>query len=450
MLTSLLKPALVAISLMLIGSASATAALPSVVNLVVLRVSFPDTTVFPAGTRFNPTEIQTNFNSIAQLWSNTSYGNISLSFQFAGPFNMPKTSPSYLGSDGQSACSMDSKGNCTDDPLGLTITDAVANVPTTIDWSNVYGVIVLFSDRRPNGFYRGWTLGQRTISPPVPPGTKPISRRVFASVVGEQGISPSREDAVTTWGRCSHEIGHQMQAAAPPHPSNYASDFEQMDAEYPAQSGVFEKQSNTGFPGWLPTDRYLEVRPPEGGAANIGLLAEERPPSFPPLYQAIKAFLSTGGTQKYYLISLRERVLGDNLATTHGPNGIPDQGVLIERVVEGGDSMISDRRWVNVIYRGCSVSTEPPANCGSSDTLWHARDTYSNTTDGIFIFIGDLIDSTTAEAIVDIRYSDITGQPDVGINSWLAPPGTHMKLQTFGSIAPSMATAPTANPCGLT
>jgi hypothetical protein len=391
--------ALIAIAFILIAPTSAKADLPSVVNFVVLRVLFTD---FPMGSRFTGPQVQTNFNSIVQLWGNTSYGNISLNFQIVAPYSMPKTSPSYLGPDGQSSCNLDPSNNCIDNPLLLTLTDAVANAPSTIDWSNVYGVIVLFSDNRPNGFYRGWTWGQTKISPPVAAGAKPISKQVFASVVGEQGLGPSSEDVVRTWGRWSHESGHQMQAGGPPHPSNYNSDFEQMDAEYPAQSGVFEKQTNTAFPNWLPTDKYLIVSPPEG--ASAGLLAEEQPPASAPLYQAIKAFLSVGAPKTYYLISLRQRVLGDELATVHGPNGIPDQGVLIERVVEGGDP------WVTVVGKG-----------GNPDMLWHAGDTYSNPTDSIFVSVRQLIDGNTT--IVDVRYSDTTGQPDVGLNSWLEPPG---------------------------
>jgi hypothetical protein len=421
-----LKCVLVAIALWLISSASAKADQPTVCNLgveqsvcnfVVLRVSFSD---FPKGSdgkplsRFDDATTQTYFNNIAQLWGNTSYGNISISYQFAGNAAnrvMPKTSTSYL------------TGNTSSDAqITSLVTDAVAQSPTTIDWSAVYGLVVLFSDMRSGGFYRGITFS--TVIKISPPSGNPKTKEVFASIVGENPGEACMGDVTRTWGRWAHEVGHELQAnkGNPWHPSEYNSDFEQMDAEYPAQSGVFEKQSHIAFPNWLPTDRYLEVRPPIG-AANIGLLAEERPPSNPPLYQAIKAFLPTGGTQKYYLISLRERARDDELATCHGPMGIPDQGVLIERVVEQGDPMIKDHRWVNLIYKGCSVATEPPAGCGAVDTLWHPGDTYSNATDGIIISVRNLIDSVTSEAIVDVMYSPTTGQPDVGINSWLAPPG---------------------------
>jgi len=88
--------------------------------------------------------------------------------------------------------------------------------------------------------------------------------------------------------------------------------------------------------------------------AKITLWAAENPPAGEPDPQAAKVFLSFGGTSVYYLVSVRRRKLGDDLnvanpvvsptdcdtATT--PNGIPDCGVLIERVVEGGDPNVSD------------------------------------------------------------------------------------------------------------
>ena len=47
-----------------------------------------------------------------------------------------------------------------------------------------------------------------------------------------------------------------------------------------------------------------------------GLLAEEQPPGIQPDFQAIKAFLTFGGSQIYYLVSVRHHILGDDLATT--------------------------------------------------------------------------------------------------------------------------------------
>src|SRR2546428_13703346 len=67
------------------------------------------------------------------------------------------------------------------------------------------------------------------------------------------------------WSRWAHESGHAFQMGGPAHPSNYNSEFELMDANYPGQSGVFEKQGGMGFPGWLPGFKYLVFTPPSGG-----------------------------------------------------------------------------------------------------------------------------------------------------------------------------------------
>ena len=397
MIKSALRLALIAVCLIPLCPATATAQLSGTVNFVVLRVTFSD---FGTGTRFTAAQTTTNFNNIATLWgSETSYGNISLKYQFAGPSQMPSTSPTYLDSGGGNSS--------TTAAIVQLINDAVAASPNTITWDNVFGIVVVFGDTRMNGFYRGITLpGTTSISPPGG-GTF----NVHGSIVGE---SPA-EDLATTWGRWAHEMGHQIQANPnnPWHPSNYNSNFEQMDGEYPAQSGMFFKQSNMAFPGWMPASKYKTVNPPVG--ASVGLLAEERSPATQPNFQAIKAFLTFGGPQVYYMISVRRRILGDEVATNHGPHGIPDEGVLIERVVEGGNPNINDcppqscLRWVEI--RGN----------GNIDTLWHVGNTYSSQADGIFITVRAKPDEDHYQ--VDVAYADKAGQPDVGMNSWLQPPG---------------------------
>ncbi len=389
--------ALLALGVVGLGGTRTAAQLTGTVNFVVLHVTFSD---FGTGTRFTTAQVQTNFNNIATLWGNeSSYGTINVQYQFGGPYQVASPSATYLDQQGGQS----SSGAA----IVQLINDAVAGSPNTINWTNVYGVVVLFGDTRANGFYRGITLpGTTTINPPSG-GTF----NVHGSIVGESPL----EDLSRTWGRWAHEMGHQMQAnpGNPWHPSNYNSDFEQMDAEYPAQSGMFNKQSNMAYPGWMPIGKYKNVSPPAG--ASVGLFAEEQPPGNQPDFQAIKAFLTFGGPQLYYLISVRHHILGDEVATTHGPNGIPDEGILIERVVEGGDPNIDDcppngcRRWVNV------------EGNGGADTLWHVGDTFRNNTDGIFITVRAKPDED--HYLVDVAYADKAGQPDVGINSWLQPPG---------------------------
>jgi len=386
------------IAFALAADATRAQALTGPVNFVVLRVTFAD---FPAGSRFTAAQTQTNFNNITTLWdTDSSYGNISPSFQIAGPYQVAQPSTTYLDIESGQSSSISA--------MLQLLGDAVDASPSTINWTNVYGVILLFSDPRPEGFYRGITYPGTTLFR-LPHVAVCPHCYIHVSIVGE---NPS-EGAAQTWGRWAHEIGHQMQAnpGNPWHPSNYNSDFELMDAEFPAQSGVFNKQSNIAYPGWLPVSKYKLVSPPAG--ASVGLYAEEQPPATQPDFQAIRAFLTFGGTSVYYLVSVRHNILGDDTATTHGPNGIPDNGVLIERVVEGGDPAILDnglRRWVNVENNG-----------SSPNTLWHAGDTYHSTTDGIYITVVRKSDDDHYQ--VDVRYADQAGQPDAGLQSWLQPPG---------------------------
>jgi hypothetical protein len=385
------------IGCLLLLSIRAEAQLSGTVNFVVLRVTFSD---FGTGTRFTTAQAQANFNKIATLWGNqTSYGAINIQYQFAGPSQVASSSGTYL----------DDQGGQSSTTAGILqlISDAVAASPNTINWNNVYGLVVLFGDTRMGGFYRGITLPSTTsISPP-----SGGNFNVHASIVGE---NPG-EDVATSWGRWAHEMGHQMQAnpGNPWHPSNYNSDFEQMDAEYPGQSGMFFKQSNLAWPGWMPASKYKTVSPPQG--ASVGLYAEEQPPSSQPDFQAIKAFLTFGGPQVYYMISVRRAILGDDAATKHGPHGIPDEGVLIERIVEGGNPNIDD-----CAPNGCFRWAEVRGN-GSPDKLWHVGDVYKNQSDGIFITVRFKPDAD--HYIVDVDYADKAGQPDVGMNSWLQPPG---------------------------
>jgi hypothetical protein len=399
MLKILFRHVLLALVVLLVSSAGANAGLNGPVNFVVLRVTFKD---FPAGTRFTTAQTQGYFNSIAQLWSETSYGNISLHFQYAGPYRAQSKSCIYLNLQ---SCQLASNTS-----IVKLVDEAVANSPKTINWSNVYGVVVLIADPRTNGRIRDKTLTSwlTTIHPPAGG-----SYSVHAAVLGE---NPAIAAVTKVWGGWAHEIGHQMQSnhGYPWHPSNYNSFFEEMDTEYPAQSGVFEKESNMQYPGWLPPSKYKIISPPIGG--TVGLLAEERSPAFQPDYQAIKAFLRVGGPKVYYLISVRHHLLGDNLATVHGPSGIPDEGVLIERVEQGGDPTINDCPTQGKCYRWVNVEGN-----GNNSTLWHVGQTYHSAADGIYIFVVSSADADHYN--IDVRYASASDQPDVGLQDWLQPPG---------------------------
>ena len=331
-------------------------------QFLILRVRFSDMTGF----RYDPTQTQHLFDQVARHWGRSiaynNPGGFDLKFVISPEIALTKKTADYVDSGSD---------NSTWNAFVALANDAVSNAPAGTKWDGLRGIVVLFADNRPTpscGFYRGGTSSS-TLSF-SPPGAKPIT--VYVSIVGENSCDP--DDRV--WGRIAHEVGHNLQNGdTPSHPSDYNSNFEQMDAEYPAQSGVFEKQSGRAFGAWLPNGKYREVTLSTG--ASVTVLAEEIDPTTHPVPQAVRAYLIFGGRQVYYLVSVRRRVNGDDRDTGSGlasptdcnatqtPRGIPDCGVLIERVVENGNPAIKDcdsgncvTRWVQVI-----------GNSGNADRL---------------------------------------------------------------------------------
>jgi hypothetical protein len=410
-------------------------------NILVLRVYFND---FSSNTRFTSSATKTYFDDLADLWGKKiSYGAISLNFQITDLYKVPGNSTTYLNAGfpiDKTGTQRSNVGNSSG-PDGFTalVNDAVAAAPKSVDWSNLYSVVVLFADTRTNtilyfkddgvtpvygpGFYRGLTYAGVPINTPKGQLTLPVS------VVGED----PDEDPTTAWGRWGHEIGHGLQAAVPvgpAHPSNYNSTYEIMDGEYPAQSGAFQKLANRSFPGWLPAEKYKKVTPPDG--AEVTIWALENPPTGQPDVQAVQAFLASGGPQVYYLVSVRRKLLGDDINSANTPPGISDEGVLIERVVENGDNTIDDCKCVSSATVDCSTVPAQPACYRWVDPqwngdpinqkIWHESDKYSSAADGITITVEKKIDADHYLVRIDYRLT-AGAVPDVGLNSWLSPPG---------------------------
>ncbi len=223
----------------------------------------------------------------------------------------------------------------------------------------------------------------------------------FSKINTLWGAHSSYGNNSKVWGRWAHELGHAFQTGGPAHPSNYNSNFEQMDADYPGQTGLFEKQTSVAF-GWMPDSKYQVINSVSGGR-QVAIYAGEYDPASRPNMQAAKALLGSGGSA-YYLISVRRRVLGDDLNDSFTPNGIPDEGVLIERVTPGGDPQVTLQ-----------------GKGGDRDKLWHEGDTFTNASDGVTIAVTKKFDDDNYN--VAVRYGDQSNKADVGINSWLSPPG---------------------------
>lgn len=355
-------------------------------HIVVLRVYFHD---YTATSRYTKSQVEGFFTQMNTLWgTHSSYGNIGLDAQVSDLFQLPGNRSDYIDTPPDAGGDLSSGGKYM-----KVLDDAVANSPSGLDWSHVDGVMVLMAETDPTKFHRG--QGNKC-NLPMGPGSSDTPL-VGCAIFSE---NPGSTD-VEVWGRWAHEIGHAFQGGGPPHPSDYNSNFEQMDADYPGQTGVFEKQTTIAF-GWMPDSKYFVITPATGGA-SAGVYAEEYSPGTKPNAQAIKAYISGVGSA-YYLISVRRRTLGDDLNDVFTPNGIPDEGVLIERVTENTDP------WVTV-----------EGNGGDRDKLWHAGDVYHNVADGMYIDVSKKFDDD--DYLVTVRYGDNSNKPDVGINSWLEPPG---------------------------
>ncbi|TLZ51440.1 MAG: hypothetical protein E6K18_04985 [Methanobacteriota archaeon] len=354
---------------------------PEMKRIMVLRVYFHD---YAATSRFTQAQIDAIFNTnLNLLWQNTSYGHIGISGQVSALYQLPDNRADYITDH--------STGDSSDGgQFDKVLNDAIANAPGGLDWTNLNAVMVIMVTTSSSDCHRGAEATRNLHMGPGGP-TRDIAAAIF--------MENPCENFNQVWGRWAHESGHAFQVAGPAHPSNYNSEFELMDANYPGQSGVFEKQASMGFPSWLPPFKYLTFDPPSGGGIAV-IWAEEYDPTLKPNVQAVKATI-TGSL--YYLVSVRRRILSDDTNGDFTPFGIPDEGVLIERVTEGAD------QWV-------TVQGNPGRN-----NLWHQDQTYSNVGDGITIRVDKKVDNDSYA--VSVRYGNNANQPDVGLYPWRSPPG---------------------------
>lgn len=359
-------------------------------KVVALRVYFQD---YAETSRYSKAEMITFYGNLDQLWQDTSYGNIDITAEVTGLFQLPDNRNLYIDDFPTGDLSNGGK-------FSKVLQDAINNSPVTVDWNNVDAVNVIMSETDAAQFHRGQAT---TCTLPMGPGGS--LKQVGCAIFSE---NPASND-LQVWGRFAHEMGHSFQQGGPAHPSNYQSEFELMDANYPGQTGVFEKQDHIAFPGWLPGFKYQEFTPLSGGGV-AALWAMEYDPTGQPNVQAVKVKVTDS---LYYLVSVRRRVLGDDTNGDFSPPGIPDEGVLIERVSEGSEP------WVVVIGKG-GVNGVCGAGCDRND-LWDVGDIYSGTTDGVFIEVQKKRDDDNY--FIRVSYQDQAFMPDVMLNPWTSPPG---------------------------
>ncbi|MEY2845695.1 MAG: hypothetical protein RL076_1241 [Chloroflexota bacterium] len=246
------------------------------------------------------------------------------------------------------------------------------------------------------------------------------------------------------WGVMAHELGHSLQAFKGgvhqqieyAHPSNYRNGFELLDAAYPGHVSAYLKTFT--MEEWLPDPLIIDIsntgtqKPSDMGYC---LRAIEYDPAVYPTPQILRIRI-TGSV--YYLVSAHRRVNGDELAP------IPDEGILIERIVADGMTQWEDLYRGDPAVRNGVIDADEViqqksvvrgfANSGGLadlNKLWSVGKTFNNTTDGLIT--GDATDGITIEVLgtqpnpdtwcVRVRYGAAANQPDVGIYPWRQPPG---------------------------
>jgi hypothetical protein len=355
-------------------------------KVMVLRVYFHD---YSATSRYTKTQVEGFFGELDQLWQHTSYTKINVSYVVADLFQLPDNRSAYIDDFSDGDLSNGGKFN-------KVLDDAIDASPAGLDWSDIDHVMVVMAETDPAQFHRGQATKCNLKMGPSGP-VKFVGCAIFSE-------NPSDSD-VAVWGRWAHEMGHAFQQAGPAHPSNYNNYFELMDHNLPGQTGPFEKQANQGFPGWLPPSKYQVVSCVKGGEV-ANLYAMEYDPTGKPNIQALKVEL-TGSF--YYMVSVRRRVLSDDLLPDFGIPGIPDEGVIIERVNEGADP------FVKVIGRG---QTPACAGACNRNQLWQDGQTFSG--DGLVMVVKKIDDD---DYQVTVRCNDQALQPDIMLNPWTSPPG---------------------------
>jgi hypothetical protein len=380
----------------LLGLANAAHA-QAVMKYIVMRVDFQDSGATPP--RYSRQEVEQLLVHVTNLHTENSNNTVNVQFLVTDVFRLPKNKAAY---NGQAA-------------FGTTVQDALASAPAAVQAlfaDDVHAIVVLLSQTTDRGASTYLTLNVGANGSPI---------FVGSSVVGE---NPGDSD-MTVWGRWAHEVGHDMQSggasantpnqvAIGGHPSGYNSDFDLMDRNYPGRIGAVSIQPDNQFEGWLPAAKY-QTFTRAGGGGNAAIWAVEYDQSAQPNIQAVK--IEVAPPHVYYMVSVRRRVRGDDLNDTNAPPGIPDEGVLIERV----DEVTNPTAISTVIGRnkGPTCST-PPDDCNRRE-LWKEGDVFHGQNEPT-IEITKKVDADNY--LIRVIYNDGgPPQPDVMINPWLSPPG---------------------------
>jgi hypothetical protein len=395
----------VCVLLLFVGLAE-TASAQTVNRYIVMRVDFQDSGTTPP--RYSRQQVEQQLANVTSLFLQNSNNTMRVEFVVTDIFRLPKNQAAY-----SSTLSMET-----------TLQDALASAPAAVTalWANdVHAIVVVLSQKWDPG-------GSYYLTRNVGAGGNPIF--VGNAVVGENPGDTDRQ----VWGRWAHEVGHNLQSGAAAadtplqvgiggHPSGYQSDFDLMDANYPGRIGAVSIQPDNQFRNvlsispprrqpWLSPGKYQTFTRALGGG-NAAIWAIEYDQNAQPNVQAARVEIAP---QVYYMVSVRRRVRGDDLNDTRAPQGIPDEGVLIERV----DEVTNPHAISKVIGRNKGPTCSTASNDCNRRELWKAGDTFRAPNE-VTIEVTRKVDDDNY--LVRVIYNDVGAQPDVMIKPWVSPPG---------------------------
>lgn len=416
---------------------------------LIIRVHYSDATQ-----RLNNTQLTTNWlTPLNNHFTTISNGkNQGWDFTFYGPVNVGNRSDFVLGNDQLAddtvTPAIDKSKSLIDAVIAASDASSLEPLVTNAD------TVIFLMDNSSQSRMRGVNYSSHLYDfcPPlsvciVPQPDTRYRNTIFIDEGGTNTNATALDQDM--WGVLAHELGHALQVYAGlgdhwnyGHPSNYLSQFELMDANYPGHVSAHLKTFT--FASWLPPSYIIDVN--NAGStmkpSSMGycIRAIEYNPASYPVPQIIRVKITES---VYYLISARKRINGDQLMP------IPGEGVLIERVVSSGnlqwedvdsDGIIdvdlpetpdineSENIDQKVVVRGRVTTANGIAD---RNALWQVGDVYSATYDGaVGINMADGVSfeikssQTSGETwCIQVRYGALAMQPDVGIYPWRQPPG---------------------------
>ncbi len=423
-------------------------------KMLVLRMAFADRT----GQRYTDAQIQTNwFDKIQTLFQKMSNGN------FPGWDVTIKDSVTLTTFGGLSAINRNNYDSTDWSTAGASLDRMFARyIALAPDKAALFAEInqadtitILLNNGALTSAIGAYSWSRSFVFP------APVNKTINKGIIlmdEDQYHRVDGDDVI--WGALAHEMAHAVQQYAgfrvgSNHPSNYNSNFELLDVNMPGQSTDYMK--STGFKDWLPASQTIAITSNGRSQSDMYCLNSiETDYHTDPTPQILRINITD---DLYYLVSVRKRMNGDDLQTWYRwqnasppnpalPAGIPDEGVLIERVINNGtqwDDINGDgtqqatevQDWRVVVRGPPSTYTNdvPPVIAGiqNDNKLWKVGQEFKNETDGttskdltdgvnISIFSKPIDTPTQLQYCIKVKFGAGATQPDAGLRPWRQAP----------------------------